>query len=129
MSRPAHQLSSNAGTKARTQESVAVMARHLRCAAPIKRIRRPLQRAIAQRFSALASKSQVYNAASLSLAADINRCSRGRKLIEIANSHQARGWSPTEAWNWFQTLTGLRRFFQMPLRPRSFLVLLLLSCP
>ena len=62
MSRPAHQLSSNAWTKARTQESVAVVARHLRCAAPIKRIRRPLQRAIAQRFSALASKSQVYNA-------------------------------------------------------------------
>src|SRR5260370_25273780 len=54
MSRPAHQLSSNGGTKARTQESVAMMARHLRCAAPIKHIRRPLQRAIAQRFSALA---------------------------------------------------------------------------
>src|SRR5258706_15171375 len=51
MSRQAHRLSSNAWTKARTQESVAVVARHLRCAAPIKRIRRPLQRAIAQRFS------------------------------------------------------------------------------
>src|SRR6266436_6246009 len=39
------------------------------------------------------------------------------------------GDGATEAWNWFQTLTDLRRFFQMPLRPRSFLVLLLLSCP
>jgi hypothetical protein len=43
-------VSSNAWTKATTQESVAVVARHLRSAAPIKRIRRPLQRAIAQRF-------------------------------------------------------------------------------
>src|ERR1700682_2151266 len=40
MSRPAHQLSSNAWTKARTQESVAVVAPHLRCAAPIKRMSR-----------------------------------------------------------------------------------------
>ena len=54
MSRPAHQLSSNAWTKATTQESVAVVA-GLRCAAPIKRTRRLLQRAVAQRFGALAS--------------------------------------------------------------------------
>src|SRR5882757_10986777 len=26
----------------------------------------------------------------------------------------AKGIGATEAWNWFQTLTGLRRFFQMP---------------
>src|SRR5882762_7353041 len=84
---------------------------------------------IATRSTASAGADRrIAHHASLRLAADINRCSRGRKLTEIANSHQARGGA-TEAWNWFQTLTGLRRCFQMPLRPRSFLVLLLLSCP
>src|SRR6267142_3698420 len=42
--------------------------------------------------------------ASLRLAADINRCSRGRKLTEIANTPRP-GDGATEAWNWFQTLT------------------------
>src|SRR5258705_11225232 len=91
MSRPAHQLSSNASTKARAQESVAVMARHLRCAAPIKRIRRPLQRAIAQRFSAFGFEEPSLQCASLRLAADINRLLAWKKADRNRKFTPGRG--------------------------------------
>jgi len=40
-----------------------------------------------------------------------HRCSRGRKLTK-SQITPAKGIGATEAWNWFQTLTGLRRFFK-----------------
>src|SRR5258708_37548911 len=99
MSRPAHQLSSNAWTKARTQESVAVMARHLRCAAPIKRIRRPLQRAIAQRFSDLALEEPSLQC-SITLSRRSHQPMLAWKKADRNRKFTTRpGDGATEAWN------------------------------
>src|SRR6266481_6175197 len=84
---------------------------------------------MAQRFSALALEEP-----SLQCSITTSR-RRHQPMLAWKKADRNRKFTPgqgmeqTEAWNWFQTLTGLRRFFQMPLRPRSFLVLLLLSCP